>query len=239
MPRAFVMAVVSAGIVQASTVPRSMSSDHRVKLVAYDANNIVNLKGHYGYQTQITFANGEQVQSVSLGDSLAWQAVPVSNYLFIKPIAASKTNMTVITNLHSYTFQLDSETQEATPTYKLQFTYPADYATLINTNNVGNLNPGSLNWKYSFTGEKTIAPVKAFDNNQFTYFKFNTKGLGRLPAVFMVDRKKNESLVNYHMEGDYLVVHGVGRQFTLRHGDEIASVYNDGVIGDWNVVKGV
>src|SRR5438477_3969540 len=92
----------------AASIPRRVAADHRVKVVQYDPNNVVVLKGRYGYQTQITFAPNEAVQSVSIGDSMAWQAVPVSNNLFIKPVAESTTNMTVLTNTNSYNFQLDS-----------------------------------------------------------------------------------------------------------------------------------
>jgi type IV secretory pathway VirB9-like protein len=40
----------------ATSVPRGVAADHHVKVVQYDPNNVVVLKGRYGYQTQITFA---------------------------------------------------------------------------------------------------------------------------------------------------------------------------------------
>jgi type IV secretion system protein VirB9 len=76
------------------------------------------------YQTQISFAPNEAVQNVSIGNSLAWQVVPVHHYLFIKSVASSKTNMTISTNPNSYNFQLDSLNPNAAPIYKLQFIYP-------------------------------------------------------------------------------------------------------------------
>lgn len=219
----------------ASSVPRSVSADHRVKLVQYDPNNIVILKGHYGYQTQITFSEGEHVQNVSLGDSLAWQAVPVGNYLFIKPMASSKTNMTVLTNLNSYNFQLDSESQESVPTYKLQFLYTPDITNQSNLD-IPNGEKGN-NYSYSFTGSKKLIPLEAFDKNNFTYLKFSNGGASVLPAVYKVDEKGNESLVNYHMQQGYMILHTVGKQYTLRHDDEVTSLYNDALIGDWHSVR--
>ena len=53
-----------------------------------------------------------------------------------------------------------------------------------------------------------------------------------------MDKDKNESLVNYHMQGDYMVVNSVAKQFTLRDGSYVTSVYNDNAIGDWNSVRG-
>src|SRR5690348_15051676 len=72
-----VLSVVN--IAMAASVPHRIAADSHIKVVQYDPNNVVLLSGQYGYQTQITFAPNEIVQNVSLGDSVAWQAVPVSN----------------------------------------------------------------------------------------------------------------------------------------------------------------
>lgn len=221
-------------IAYAASVPRGVAADHRVKVVQYDPNNIVVLKGRYGFQTQITFAQNETVQNVSIGDSMAWLAVPVNNYLFIKPIANSKTNMTVLTNQNSYSFQLDSQDQNISPTYKLQFAYlQGGYDQSGTPNAVTTFDPAKINWKYSFTGDRSRAPIEAFDNDQFTFFKFNKGGMSRLPSVFIVDKEKNETLINYHMQGEYMVIHAVAKQFTLRDGVYVTSVYNNLAIGDW------
>lgn len=218
----------------AASVPHRVAADHHVKVVPYDVNNVVMLNGRYGYQTQITFAVNETIQSVSIGDSMAWQAVPVNNNLFIKPVAESTTNMTVLTNVNSYNFQLDSSNTKASPTYKLQFTYPdGGYDQAGSANAVASFDPEKLNWKYSFTGDRSLVPVEAFDNGQFTFFKFKEDGMSHLPAIFMVDKNRNETLINYHMQGKYLVVNAIAKQFTLRDGDDVTSVYNDLAIGDW------
>lgn len=242
MKKRFVASIILSALMcslvaYAESVPREIAADHRIKLVHYDPNNIVVLKGRYGYQIQIAFAPNETIQTVSLGDSLAWQAVPVGHYLFIKPVADSNTNMTVLTNANSYYFQLDSQDQLASPTYQLRFIYSAGgYDHTINANTPASFDPATINWKYSYTGDKTLTPIEAFDNGQFTYFKFKSDGLSRLPSVFSVDKERQESLVNYHMQGDYMVVHSVYRQFTLRHGAYVTSVYNDLAIGDWKSI---
>jgi type IV secretion system protein VirB9 len=227
---------VSLNVV-AESIPRSTSADNRIKVVMYDPNNIVLLKEHYGYQTQITFSANETIQSVSIGDSSAWQVVPLNNNLFIKPMAMSKTNMSVLTNVNSYNFQLDSMDPNAAPTYKLQFTYSdAGYDQSGKSNAIDTFSPDKLNWKYSFTGQRDQAPIEAFDNGQFTYFKFKQDGMTRLPAVFMVEKDRNETLINFHMQGNYMVINSIAKQFTLRNGASITSVYNDAAIGDWQEV---
>ena len=86
--------LLGLSVAMAASHPQRIAADSHIRVVQYDPNNVVVLNGQYGYQTQITFAPNETVQNVSLGDSVAWQVVPVSNHLFIKPVAASKTNMT-------------------------------------------------------------------------------------------------------------------------------------------------
>lgn len=231
------LAAFNSGITMSASVPHRISADSHIKVVHYDPNNVVLLNGQYGYQTQITFAPNETVQNVSLGDSMAWQAVPVANNLFIKPVASSKTNMTVLTSSNSYNFQLDSERQGNAPTYKLQFVYPqGGFNSGGQANAVATFDPAKLNWKYSYTGDTSIAPVSIFDNGQFTFFKFENDGSSRLPSVFIVDQHRNETLVNYHMQGDYLVVNAVAKQFTLRDGETVTTVYNNFALGDWKKV---
>lgn len=226
---------VIAGVAIAASHPHRIAADSHIKVVQYDPNNVVLLNGQYGYQTQITFAPNEAVQNVSLGDSMAWQAVPVANHLFIKPVAASKTNMTVLTNANSYNFQLDSQQQDGAPTYKLQFVYPqGGFNANGQSNAVAMFEPDKLNWKYSYNGDASLVPQSVFDNSQFTFFKF--KANSRLPSVFIVDQHRNETLVNYHMQGEYLVVNSVAKQFSLRDGETVTTVYNNFAIGDWNRV---
>jgi type IV secretion system protein VirB9 len=226
---------VNLGVVQAALIPKTVSADQHVKTVSYDPNNVVIVHGQYGYQTQIVFAADEIVQNISIGDSLAWQAVPVRNNLFIKPTATSKTNMTVLTNVNSYNFQLDSTHSKSLPTYKLRFIYPAaGYNRDGQANAVGVCDPTQINWKYSFTGDKRLAPREAFDcNNQFTYFRFDNT----LPAIFIVDKNRKETLINYQLKGHYLVVNTTAPQFTLRSGHYVTSVYNDAQIGDWQAIR--
>lgn len=231
------MLILSSSVVFGASQPYRVAADGHIKLVQYDPNNVVLFNGQYGYQTQIVFAPNEVVQNVSLGDSMAWQSVPVGNNLFIKPVAFSKTNMTVLTNAHSYTFQLDSEVQQnKQPTYKLQFIYPQEGFSQQPSTTV--FDPEKLNMKYSYTGAKDLVPLSAFDDGTFTYLKFKSEGAS-LPAVYTVDEKRHESLVNYHMQGNYVVVHTVANALTLRNGEKVTMVYNDLAIGDWRRVKGI
>jgi type IV secretion system protein VirB9 len=225
-------------LVFAVLLPKPLSSDQHVKVIPYDPNNVVRVLARYGYQTQIEFSPGEAVRTVSSGDSLSWLVDHDGHYLFIKPVAASKTNLSVITNAHVYHFELDSTRQKVSPTYILRFVYPkGGFDGSGSANAVGNFDPTQLNWKYSFTGHRALASKEAFDNGQFTYFKFKNGGRGRLPAIFLVDQDQQETLINHHMQGHYVVVNSVAEQFTLRDGKLVTSVYNDEAIGDWEQIQ--
>jgi type IV secretory pathway VirB9-like protein len=81
------------------------------------------------------------------------------------------------------------------------------------------------NFDYQYTGEPAIAPVKVFDNGEFTYFQF-TKKNAEIPAIFSVDTGGFESLVNFRSAGSYIIVERVSPQYTLRSGSDIVCVYN-------------
>lgn len=241
----------------AASTPTGFSVDERVKNVVYNENDVISLTGYYGYQTTIRFANYEKIQNISIGDSVAWQVVPnkVGNILFVKPVEErATTNMTVITDRRIYNFELTSgqahSPKDGRITYMLKFSYPQDSILDFTSDETGTQSfvpasnrpfapssisptgrissvgaPRDLNFDYSYKGEDNLAPSTVFDNGEFTFFKFSNQT--DLPAIFEVDQDRNESVVNYHLENGYVVVESLGRQFTLRHGDEEACVFND------------
>ena len=87
------------------------------------------------------------------------------------------------------------------------------------------IDPAAWNWQYTFAGESTQAPVNVFDDGQHTYFQFDPKT--RVPAIFLVHPDDTESLVNVVRRGRFLVVHDLGRQFTLRNGEIETCVFNE------------
>jgi hypothetical protein len=48
-----------------------------------------------------------------------------------------------------------------------------------------------------------------------------------MPAVFAVDENGNERLVNFNVQGKYVVVSGLESQFTLRDGDTATCIFNE------------
>lgn len=106
-----------------------ISIDNRIKTYIYNENEVYRLLIHYGYQTSVEFGEGERVMTISVGDTYAWKITPVGRRLFIKPLQNNMhTNMTVITNKHSYQFDLLSKTPDgkldSELIYVMRFFYP-------------------------------------------------------------------------------------------------------------------
>jgi type IV secretion system protein VirB9 len=107
-----------------------ISTDHRIRTLVFNESDVYRLVVHYGYQSSIEFGPAERVTTISLGDTYAWKVTPVGRRLFIKPLQNNMhTNMTVITNMHTYQFDLMSRSTDGKIDneliYVLRFYYPA------------------------------------------------------------------------------------------------------------------
>ena len=271
--------------VSAAAAPAPGITDPRLKWIVYNERNVIEVRGHYGYQTLVQFGAAEEITDVSLGDGLAWQVdIPArKNLLFLKPVEAyAATNLTVLTArpaldgsgemVRIYVFSLvasvpfeegisgalhaaeraanipgagRSDTKPADFTWVIHFHYPEDQAERLalrvrrnqerqsarisETTRAGSetgIDPAGWNWQYTFAGASTQTPVNVFDDGKHTYFQFDPKT--RVPAIFMVHEDETESLVNTVRRGRFLVVHDLGRQFTLRNGPVETCIFNEG-----------
>lgn len=105
-------------------------TDSRIKTFVYNPNEVFAITTHYGYQSNIEFAEKETIDTVSVGDRVAWQIIPAGRRLFIRAMEENAhTNMTVITNQRAYQFDLRSSASNAVfgsaeLTYVVRFFYP-------------------------------------------------------------------------------------------------------------------
>lgn len=71
-----------------------------------------------------------------------------------------------------------------------------------------------------------IRPREAFDDGRFTYLKF--PDALQIPAVYRGGKTAaDETLMNSHIEDDYLVLHGVHTHWVLRLGGSVIGVHNE------------
>jgi type IV secretion system protein VirB9 len=195
-------------------------------------------------------SQSEEVTEVAIGNSDAWlwKISDSKNRLYLKPVEDNaNTNMTVKTSLgRVYNFELLARTpsgpDDPNLIYAVKFVYPDDTDKNIlefpkaPVSDVPDMRNLSLyNFNYDFTGEPSIAPLKVFDNGEFTYLQFANKS-AELPAIFSVDSDGFESLVNFRVAGDYIVVERVSSQFTLRNGNDIVCIYNNNLFKSGKVI---
>lgn len=173
-----------------------------------------------------------------MGNPTLWLFESLQNRLFLKPVGEdnSETNMTVITNKRVYHFELVAREAKGITDkdliFVVKFVYPDEKdKNLVQFNKIPPSDDPDLrdlspyNFNYQYTGEASIAPMKVFDNGEFTYFQFPKKN-AELPAIFTVDAQGFESLINFRATSTYLIVERVAPQFTLRNGPDIVCVYN-------------
>jgi type IV secretion system protein VirB9 len=122
------MLVASCLAFQAEAAPLSkgaLPADNRIKVLYYDPSDVYVIRAKYGYQTNIVFEQGEEIQTISMGDRSLWQIIPGDNRLYIRPMQENiSTNMTLITNIRSYEFDLKSvDSKSENNIYVARFVY--------------------------------------------------------------------------------------------------------------------
>lgn len=234
----FLITLLFAGNVFAAQLPRYLGSERKFRSFIYNPNDVYRYIGHYTYQGFIEFDEGETISTISMGNPALWLFESLGNRLFLKPVGEdnSETNMTVITNKKVYHFELVAKEAKGIADkdliFVVKFVYPDEKdKNIVQFNKVAPSDDPDLrdlspyNFNYQYTGENSIAPMKVFDNGEFTYFQFAKKN-AELPAVFTVDAQGFESLINFRATSNYLIVERVSPQFTLRNGADIVCVYN-------------
>ncbi len=222
----------------AAQLPRFLGSERKFRSYIYNPNDVYRYVGHYTYQGFIEFGENEKIGTISMGDPSLWLFESLGNRLFLKPVGEnlSETNMTVITNEKVYHFELlareASGIMDKDLIFVVKFIYPDEkdknivqFPKVPLTDEPDLRDLSIYNFNYQYTGEPTIAPIRVFDNGEFTYFQF-TKRSAEIPAIFTVDAGGYESLVNFRSAGEYIVVERLAPQYTLRNGSDIVCVYN-------------
>jgi type IV secretion system protein VirB9 len=213
----------------AATMPRPGAVDPRMRTVWYDPDQVVSLKGFFGYQMMIEFGDDERIENVSIGDAVAWQVTPnrKANLLFIKPIERDiATNMTVVTDRRRYAFELSAHAASGPRApemaYVVRFLYPPDPSPARAEPPPP---PERRNTAYTYTGSRASLPSLVFDDGHFTYFQW--PAVAATPALFTLGPDGSESTVNYVVRDGYVVVEQVAARFLLRNGKDVTTVIND------------
>ncbi|GAA4346124.1 P-type conjugative transfer protein VirB9 [Variovorax defluvii] len=228
----------------AATLPPAGKVDARVRTVAYNPDDVVTLHGYVGYQIHLQFAEGEEFVNLGSGDNAAFDVGAERNHFFIKPKEArASTNLTILTNRRAYHF--DYVVSASAPVgaaarrmvYSIRFTYPEDEARALAAEaerrrteaRMSQASDRPRNMNYWFCGSEALKPMSAYDDGVQTRLRFQARS--EFPAMFVQNDDGSESLLNFNVENDEVVIHRVARRFVLRRGQLVGCVVNRSFAG--------
>lgn len=223
-------------------LPSLVYADPRIRTVNYSPDRVYTIYAKVGRAAVVQLQDGEYLDTRSsglgMGDALAWNVAVRGNNIVFKPTEEKPTtNMIIMSNKRTYVFDLKLATGKQLPTYVMRFHYPDDVrrakeAQAAKRSNaiaalsaVGDKTPPlSDNQNYWGRGSKELAPTAIWDNGRFTYFQFNN---GRaLPTIYRINSDGSESLTDFHVQDDTVVVHETAAQFVLRSGKSVLGIEN-------------
>ena len=217
-PALLALALAAATPAAAQIRPQPGAGDPRIHVIDYDPNQVIEIQAAPGYQVTLEFGSDEQIENVAVGDSGAWQvsANRAGGHIFLKPLQPIATNMTVVTSQRVYAFELVPLSGPSLDmAYWVRFRYPgaarAQYsasAELI------------LEGRYRLSGEASLRPSRISDDGLQTFVQFPRDAA--IPAIYAVDERGNESLVNGMMRDDLYVIDAVVPRLVFRIDQHVA-----------------
>lgn len=214
------LALVGAPLsVSAQIRPQPGTGDPRIQSIEYDASQVVQIQAAPGYQVTLELGSDEQIENVAVGDSGAWQVTAnrTGSRLFVKPVQSGvTTNMTVVTNVRIYAFELVPLFGPSPDmAYTIRFRYPA--AAAASASAEAEL---IIEGRYRLSGERTLRPSRISDDGRHTYIEFPRDQA--IPAIYAVDERGGESLVNGMMRDDLFVIDSVVPRLVFRIDQHVA-----------------
>lgn len=194
----------------AQSIPAPGPGDARLQTVMYDPEQVVQLPVSAGYQLMVSFQAGEQIETIAVGNSNAWQvtANKRGDFLFVKSIVPSAaTNMTIVTDVRIYNFELLSSTNGEGP-FSVRFLY----ADPVNLTKAGEST--SQKFRYKISGTKAIRPASIIVEGNRVSIQWPEGS--SLPAIFRVEDNGQEAVVNGEMQDGLFVIEGVPQKLVFR-----------------------
>jgi len=226
---------VLSGALSIAISGAAQARDSRIRYVTFNNDNVVTVQAAIGVSTMIQLSPTEVIETISAGDTIGWSIVPKkrSGILFVKPLVEkAETNVNIVTNKRVYSLLLvGSREPSLRASFQVRFKYPDEDVNALlfaqaeasaRNPSLKNIDPATLNYDYAYRGDDSIKPRVVFDDGIKTYMQFT----GDVPAIFVVEGRGRESLVNLRAEGEYMIVDKVATQFTLRADSKTVCLYN-------------
>lgn len=235
----FAMVACHCAHAEVGTVPST--TDARIQTVRYAPDNVIRIAAAEGIVTTIEFSKREEIKDFAMGDRDAWHVAINGNLFVLKPKdVKADTNLTIFTSKRAYLFQLRTTSRSArNVAYWVRLQYPEQEAGTpealvlarqeverrqVKEDLKASGQEGTLNHDYWIVGPRELQPLSMHDNGRQTYMLFSAAN--PFPAAFVIEPDGTESLVDYHVEGDTMVLHRVVPRILLRRGALVAGITN-------------
>jgi type IV secretion system protein VirB9 len=237
----------------------SYGQDSRIRVETYDKTRVYDVHTASGRATLIQLEEDESLvvspsSVLGIGDADAWNLGVRGNNIVLKPSQKMpQTNVVVVTNKRTYSFELLDTPHGNLPTYILRFYYPDTEAAkqraeaLVRQNEVmaaraeaaleakrlqiteaSRAEKVSINTEYFWRGDNALLkPTAAYDDGRFTRLIYDTAA--DLPIFYEILPDGTESLMNYNVEPNQrniVQLHKVIRVIRVRLGNDVIEITN-------------
>lgn len=194
-----------------------------------------------GQVTDIALQEGEQLVGpgpVAAGDTVRWIIGDTVSgtgagqrvHILVKPTRPDlATNLVINTDRRTYHVELRATT--ATYMASVSWTYPHDALIALQARNAAaaaaapvatGVDVSALNFRYRIEGDRAPwKPLRAFDDGRQVFVEFPAGiSQGEMPPLFVTGAAGDAELVNYRVQGRYMVVDRLFAAAELRLGDK-------------------
>jgi type IV secretion system protein TrbG len=209
-----------------------------IQVYPYTEGALYRLYASPGQVSDIALQPGEDLVSVSAGDTVRWvvgdtrsgAGATARAHVLVKPISSGiRTNLMIATNRRTYHLELEST--DGGYMAALSWRYPADELAGLTARNeraiareAGSIERGltleGLNFDYRLTGDSPDwKPVRVFDDGRQVFIQMPEDiATTDMPPLFLLGADGDAELVNYRVRGNYYVVDRLFRAAELRQG---------------------
>lgn len=229
---------IRAGVEGARIEPSVDGFINAVQVLPYTEGALYRLYCAPGQISDIALEPGEELISVSAGDTVRWvvgdtrsgAGPSARSHVLVKPHNAGlSTNLMIATDRRSYYLELES-TDDAYMA-ALSWRYPGNELEQIRADYAARRGPPpaaaspdidlqDVNFNYRISGDDPDwKPLRAFDDGRQVFIQMPENiGTTDMPPLFVLGAGGDAELVNYRIRGRYYVVDRLFDAAELRHG---------------------
>ena len=224
---------------QARVEPSQWNYSGAIQQYAWSDGALFQVYAAPGQVTDIVLQEGERLVGpgpVASGDPVRWiigDTVSGSDaarrvHILVKPTRADiATNLVINTNRRTY--HLELRATASTYMAAVSWTYPQDELIALRAAEMERaqaapvaspIDVAALDFRYRISGDRTDwRPVRVFDDGRQLFIEFGEDiAAGDMPPLFVLGEKGDVELVNYRVQGRYMVVDRLFDRAELRLG---------------------